>query len=365
MEHGVFVWVVDMANRLVNDGYKVSVLHSIRENTPENWREKFDPKVELHHVQMSRSIDPVMDIKALIKLTKYIKNLNPDVIHTHSSKGGFLARAAGFILGKNKQLLYTSHAIHYPLIENPVKRKLYKYFEHIGYWLGGKIVACGKEEFEIIKKDITHGNTDRLLRISNGIDIQQLTAKDYAIKNEKIKVGVLGRISLQKDPKVFARIAHNIYQKRNDIEFIWIGGGEKEDVDLLESVGVSVTGMLDRSEALELLPSLDIYFQTSAYEGLSLALLEAQASGIPAVVTKIPGNDEVVQHADTGFVAATETELENYLEKLIDSEKLRIEMGKKAKNYTEEFFSLSAMADQYKAEYAKLLEEGQFIKQSA
>ncbi|MEE9327325.1 MAG: glycosyltransferase [Cocleimonas sp.] len=365
MEHGVFVWVVDMANRLVNDGYQVSVLHSIRENTPKNWREKFDPKVALHHVQMSRSIDPVMDTKALIKLTKYIKSLNPDVIHTHSSKGGFLARVAGFILGKNKQLLYTSHAIHYPLIENPVKRKLYKYFEHIGYWLGGKIVACGKEEFEIIKKDITHGNTDRLLRISNGIDIEQLTAKDYSVKNKKVKVGVLGRISLQKDPKVFARIAHRINQKRNDIEFIWIGGGEKEDVDLLESAGVSVTGMLDRSEALELLPTLDIYFQTSAYEGLSLALLEAQASGVPAVVTKIPGNDEVVQHKDTGFVAATEFELEKYLEELIDSEKLRIEMGEKAKNYTEEFFSLSAMADQYKTEYAKLVEEVPFIKQSA
>jgi len=357
MEHGVFVWVVDMANRLVKDGYRVSVLHSIRENTPKNWREKFDPKVELHHVQMSRSINPLMDIKALISLTKHIKHLNPDIIHTHSSKGGFLARAAGFILRRNKQLLYTSHAIHYPLIENPMKRKLYKYFEHIGYWLGGKIVACGKEEFEIIRKDITHGKTDRLLRISNGIDTEQLSTKDYSIKNIKTKVGVLGRISLQKDPKVFAKIAHQLNQERNDIDFIWIGGGEKEDVDLLESAGVHVTGMLDRSEALELLPTLDIYFQTSAYEGLSLALLEAQASGIPAVVTKIPGNDEVVQHANTGFVAASEDELGKYLEELIDSEQKRISMGKKAKNYTEEFFSLPAMADQYKSEYAKLVEK--------
>ncbi|MGK0271580.1 MAG: hypothetical protein ACI88H_002244, partial [Cocleimonas sp.] len=92
MEHGVFIWVVDMANRLVEDGYKVSVLHSIRENTPANWREMFDDRVKLIHVQMSRSIDPVMDIKALIGLTKNLKRLNPDIIHTHSSKGGFLAR---------------------------------------------------------------------------------------------------------------------------------------------------------------------------------------------------------------------------------------------------------------------------------
>ena len=121
MEHGVFIWVVDMANRLVEDGYTVTVLHSIRENTPENWREMFNSKVNLIHVQMSRSIDPIMDIKALISLTRHLKLLKPDIIHTHSSKGGFLARAAGAMLRKNKQLLYTSHAIHYPLIEQPIK----------------------------------------------------------------------------------------------------------------------------------------------------------------------------------------------------------------------------------------------------
>ncbi len=350
MEHGVFIWVVDMANRLVNDGYQVSVLHSIRKNTPQNWRTMF----ELIHVQMSRAIDPFQDLKALIGLVKNIKKLNPDIIHTHSSKGGFLARVAGFLLGRNKHLLYTSHAIHYPLIEQPLKRKLYKYLEHIGYWLGGTIVACGKEEFEIIKKDITHGNTSRLIRISNGIDISQLTPKDFSIKNKKVKIGVTGRISLQKAPWVFANIARNMNKKRDDVEFIWIGGGNDEDVKNLESAGVTVTGMLDRSDALSLVPTLDIYFQTSAYEGLSLALLEAQASGIPAVVTKIPGNDEVVQHAKTGYVGETEEVLAAHLENLIDSEALRVNMGKKAREYTEEHFSLPVMADQYKREYKRM-----------
>lgn len=354
MEHGVFIWVVDMANRLVQDGYRVSVLHSIRENTPENWREMFDDRVELIHVQMSRSIDPVMDVKALIGLTKNLKELNPDIIHTHSSKGGFLARLAGFFLRKNDRLLYTSHAIHYPLIQEPVKRKLYKYFEHIGYWLGGTIVACGKEEYEIIRKDITNDTGKRLIRISNGIDTSQLAPKDYSISNEKVKIGVVGRISLQKAPWVFADIAAKLNKQRDDIEFIWIGGGEEEDVTMLDKAGVQVTGMLDRKEALELIPSLDIYFQTSAYEGLSLALLEAQASGIPAVVTKIPGNDEVVQHGETGYVGENEEILTEFLVSLIDSKSDRQKLGQYAKKHTEENFSLTAMADQYKEEYKEM-----------
>ena len=355
MEHGVFIWVVDMANRLVEEGYRVSVLHSIREHTPKNWRDMFDERVELIHVQMTRSIDPVMDIKALLGLVKNLKHLSPDIIHTHSSKGGFLARVAGFLLRKNKRLLYTSHAIHYPLIQEPIKRKLYKYFEHIGYWLGGTIVACGKEEYEIIRKDITNGSGKRLIRISNGIDTAQLTPKDYSIKNEKIKIGVVGRISLQKAPWVFAEIAGKINKTRDDVEFIWIGGGEDDDVKMLSEAGVIITGMLDRGDALKLIPSLDIYFQTSAYEGLSLALLEAQASGIPAVVTKIPGNDEVVQHGETGYVGEDEEKLTAFLISLVDSEADRQKMGEYAKQHTEEYFSLSAMTDQYKDEYQKMV----------
>lgn len=354
MEHGVFVWVTDMANRLVNDGYKVTVIYSIREHTPPNWREMFDDKVDLVHVQMSRGIDPVQNGKALFGLVKQLKQLQPDIIHTHSSIGGFLARVAGFVLRKNDRLLYTSHAIHYPLIEQPVKRALYKSLEHIGYWLGGTIVACGKEEYEIIRKDITKGDSKRLIRISNGIDTEQLTPKDYSVKNEKVKAGVVGRISLQKAPWVFADVARKVNAKRDDVEFIWIGGGEKEDVDNLESAGVHITGMLDRKDALAMVPELDIYFQTSAYEGLSLALLEAQASGIPAVVTKIPGNDEVVQHGETGFVGENEEELQRHLEELIDSEELRLKLGKQSQQHTEDYFSLNVMADQYKEKYKEM-----------
>ena len=241
------------------------------------------------------------------------------------------------------------------MIQQPIKRKLYKYFEHIGYWLGGTIVACGKEEYEIIRKDITNNSGKRLIRISNGIDVSQLTPKDYSKKNEKVKIGVVGRISLQKAPCLFAEIASKLNKTRNDIEFIWIGGGEEEDVKMLNEAGVRVTGMLDRGDALKLIPSLDIYFQTSAYEGLSLALLEAQASGIPAVVTKIPGNDEVVQQGETGYVGENKEKLMTYLTLLIDSAEEREKLGMRAKQNTEQYFSLTAMADQYKSEYQKMV----------
>lgn len=354
MEHGVFIWVIDMANNLVENGYDVTVIHSLREATPENWRELFDSRVKLVHIQMGRAINPITDIKALFKITRQLKQIAPDVIHGHSSKSGVLARVAGFLLGQNKRTLYTSHAIHYPLIEQPLKRSIYKLLELVSYWMGGTIVACSKREYDIILEEITKGNAARLKCISNGIDLSQINAKDYSQpkpEGEKIRIGVLGRVSNQKAPWVFASIAKQLLAKHNNVEFIWVGGGEPEDEVPLKEAGVIITGFLDRDSAIQETAKLDIFLQTSLYEGLSLALLEAQAAGIPAVVSNIPGNDEVVQHEQCGFVGDDEAELAAFTERLIESAALREQLGTGARRYVQENFSFDAMGDQYKALY--------------
>jgi len=354
MEHGVFIWVIDMANNLVENGYDVTVIHSLRAATPENWRELFDSRVKLIHVQMGRAINPIIDIKALYKITRELKRIRPDVIHGHSSKSGVLARAAGFLLGQNKRTLYTSHAIHYPLIKQPLKRSIYKLLELVSYWMGGTIVACSKREYDIILEEITKGNASRLKCISNGIDLSQIEAKDYSCKkpiNEKIRIGVLGRVSNQKAPWVFASIAKQLLAKHDNVEFVWVGGGDPEDEIPLKEAGVIITGFLDRTSAIEETARLDIFLQTSLYEGLSLALLEAQAAGIPAVVSNIPGNDEVVVHAQCGFVGDDEAALTDFTEQLIESAVLREQLGTGARLYVQENFSFDAMGDQYKALY--------------
>lgn len=354
MEHGVFIWVIDMANNLVENGYDVTVIHSLREATPENWRELFDSRVKLIHIQMGRAINPVTDVKALFKITRELKRIGPDVIHGHSSKSGVLARVAGFLLRQNKRTIYTSHAIHYPLIKQPLKRSVYKLLELVSYWMGGTIVACSKREYDIILAEITNKNPARLRCISNGIDLDQIQVRDYSVakdEGEKVRIGVLGRVSNQKAPWVFASIAKQLLAKHANVEFIWVGGGEPEDEAPLKEAGVIITGFLGRDDAIKETAKLDIFLQTSLYEGLSLALLEAQAAGIPAVVSNIPGNDEVVQHEQCGFVGNNEAELASYTECLIESASLREELGSGARRFVKENFSFDAMGDQYKALY--------------
>jgi glycosyltransferase involved in cell wall biosynthesis len=220
--------------------------------------------------------------------------------------------------------------------------------------MGGTIVACSKREYDIILEEITNKNPARLRCISNGIDLSQIQVKDYSQKKpagDKIRIGVLGRVSNQKAPWIFASIAKQLLAKHTNVEFIWVGGGEPEDEAPLKDAGVIITGFLGRDDAIKETAKLDIFLQTSLYEGLSLALLEAQAAGVPAVVSNIPGNDEVVQHEQCGFVGNDETELAAYTERLIESAELREKLGSGARKYVEGNFSFDAMGDQYKALY--------------
>jgi glycosyltransferase involved in cell wall biosynthesis len=115
--------------------------------------------------------------------------------------------------------------------------------------------------------------------------------------------------------------------------------------------------MLSRADALKEVATLDIFLQTSRYEGLSLALLEAQVAGIPAVVTNIPGNDEVVQHQVTGYVANSRQELEQLTETLINSVVLRKTMGQAARRYAQQHFSFDCMGERYKRCYQHIAEK--------
>jgi glycosyltransferase involved in cell wall biosynthesis len=87
---------------------------------------------------------------------------------------------------------------------------------------------------------------------------------------------------------------------------------------------------------------LDIYVQTSRWEGMPVALIEAQVAGIPAVVTDVVGNRDVVVHGVTGFVGSDE-EIPGYLEQLRGDRKLREEMGAAARELAVAKFSMDTI----------------------
>ncbi len=114
---------------------------------------------------------------------------------------------------------------------------------------------------------------------------------------------------------------------------------------------MSCSGWVTRERALELTSQLDIYVQTSRWEGIPIALIEAQVAGIPAVVTDVVGNRDVVLHGVTGFVATNVEDMERYIAQLRDDPVLRARMGEAARKSASERFSMDAIFRQWLSVY--------------
>ena len=132
---------------------------------------------------------------------------------------------------------------------------------------------------------------------------------------------------------------------------MWIGGGE-DYCNLCELKNVMITGWLPRKEALQVLSQLDIYLQTSLWEGMPLSVIEAMLAGIPVIVRDAVGNRDVVEHGKTGFVASSPEEMLGFTQRLLIDSKLRLEMGKTAQTRARDRFCLGRLHREIKELYS-------------
>jgi len=334
LEGGVYTYFRDLSNFFGDDGIskniETTIVYSSNRKgiSSEKVNSEFSNGVNLIHLNMIREISPFQDLKSLFKLIKELKKINPDVIHLHSSKAGVLGRIAYFFLFKKKKVFYTPHG--YAFLRTDISkssRKLYSIIEKSFQRLfGGTIVACGDTEFEIAKKI----GPSKLVR--NGVDIPPIREYFLLHQNSKLTVGILGRITAARNPKLFNDIA----LKFPDFNFIWIGDGELSH--FITSENIKITGwIMDKNIVFEALNSIDIYLQTSLWEGLPIALLEAMVLEKPVIATNIIGNKDIVLHNKTGFLFDNIDELENYFE-ILKENKTRADFGKKALKRCEDLF---------------------------
>ena len=108
-------------------------------------------------------------------------------------------------------------------------------------------------------------------------------------------------IRAQKDPENFAEIAKEIIKKDSTISFTWIGDGDDELKNLIDA-GVEVTGWIDANYVKDKLLNSSIYLSTAKWEGMPISILEALACGLPTIAYNCPGNADIIQDRDIGYL---------------------------------------------------------------
>lgn len=299
MGGGVFTYIVDLANELVNS-YDMYIAYAVRKQTPQNYKDYFDKRIHLIEVKnFGRAIDPAKDIAAFFEVKKMAAEIKPDVIHLHSSKAGVIGRVA---FNGEIPMFYTPHGYSF-LMENykPMKRRMFKLIESVCAKRNCTTISCSVGEHQESLKLTKHATY-----VNNGINMAEL--QEIIDKTEKVEhpftVYTLGRICYQKNPTLFNEIAESL----PDVKFVWIGDGELRDQ--LTSENIEITGWADRSTAIRYAVNADVFLLPSRWEGLPISLLESMYMKKACVVSNVIGNRDVIHNDENGFVC---TKVEDFV----------------------------------------------------
>lgn len=335
---GIYNYLLDLTNKMVNE-YDIVIVYSLREQSPSNFVKEFDPRIKfIKSKYMQRKIG-FNDLKALLEIKEIIKNEKPDIVHCHSSKAGFIGRMATNT--KKIKTFYTPHGYSFLMEDSSrLKRFIYRSIEKICTLNHSVIVACSKGEYEESLK-----LTKRATYVSNGVNLEKLKKyipdKIKQINTKKLTFVTTGRISYQKNPELFNKIAEYFPQ----IKFIWVGTGDLEDK--LTSKNIEITGWKNRDELMEILNKSDVFILPSLWEGLPISLLEAMALKKPCIVSNVIGNRDVISNENNGFVCNNLNEFIEVIKNIQDNKYNLEKISENAFNDIKNIYNTEVMCEKY------------------
>jgi len=223
---------------------------------------------------------------------KAIKELKPDVLHAHLEVLEILYYARESLDGI--KLLFTCHNPPEMLIgdQRPKERDACRYLlDHNDL----QIIALHEDMAKQIDRMFAIDNT-KVIR--NGIVFDKFRnierskeeiRKDLSIPENARVIGQVGRFAYQKNPEFTIAVFNELLKKEPNSYLLLIGRGkmEKELRKQAESLGISdhVRFLISRDDIPELLKAMDVFILPSRFEGLGIVLIEAQAAGLPCVVS--------------------------------------------------------------------------------
>jgi glycosyltransferase involved in cell wall biosynthesis len=262
---------------------------------------------------MVRQIRPWRDLRALVSLTVLLRKLKPAIVHTHSSKAGILGRLAARLAG-TPIIIHSIHGFGFTRYQHPLLRQALQVLERLAARFTTRFFAVSEANR---RQGVSLGlfSADQCAVIRSGVDLDALrkVRVDVRLKKQELGldpgtpvVGMVAPFKPQKAPLDFVRMAALVHQARPDAQFLLVGDGElratiEAERDRLGlSAVLSLTGW--RRDVAEIMRCLDVFVLTSLWEGLPRVYLEALASGVPVVGTRVDGAPEVVRDGITGYL---------------------------------------------------------------
>lgn len=316
---------------------------------------KFYPDARMNKLFYNRFYEDIMDWK-------------PDIVHSQTEFTMFI-QAKKIAKDLDIPLLHTYHTVyedytHYFSLNKKIGKELAKQFtKQIIKNTDGVVVPTNK-----IYNLLTEYNIHEDIYVApTGINVNKLSECDdfdirsgYKIPEDKHIVLFLGRIGKEKNITEILQYLENI--NRDDIVFIIAGAGpflsELKDICSNSKIRdrLIFTGMIDSSKVGNFYSKADVFVSASTSETQGLTFIESMACSTPIICRHDDCLDGVLIEGKTGFGYDTEEEFIDYLNQILDNEKLRDKMGKNCKQLVDENYTEDSFANKIEKIYKKVIE---------
>jgi glycosyltransferase involved in cell wall biosynthesis len=314
--------------------------------------------------RMREVLSPADDLRVYVALVRLIRRERFAIVHTHSSKGGFLGRAAAFLC-RTPIAVHTIHGFSYHEFMPRPRRALYLLLERMVRPMTDAFLAVAPQVArEAVEQRVAPPGGVRV--VPSGVELDEIegtpdpTVRDeLGVPADAPLIGMVARLEFQKAPVDFVRMAAKVRATHPGARFVIVGDGSLADQVRAEArrLGVDVTFTGFRADATRITGALDVFVVSSLYEGLGRSLTEALAAARPVVATAVNGVVDLVEPGATGLLAppADPDALARNVAWLLDNPDAAHRMGQAARERVLRLFHPSVMCRCIEETYEQLL----------
>ncbi|MBM4031038.1 MAG: glycosyltransferase family 4 protein [Planctomycetes bacterium] len=319
---------------------------------------------------MRRAIHPLRDWATVRALRRIVREIRPDIVHTHSSKAGILGRYAARA-ERVPVVVHTIHGLPFHPYERGWRNALYRWLERKAARWSHKIVCVAEA---MTDQAVAAGVADRakFVTVYSGMETEAFLDCDWqrramryrlGIRDDEFVIGKIARLFELKGYEYVIEAARRIRDAHPNVRFLFVGDGvlRKPLEDQAKRLGVRdwilFAGLVPASQVPTYISAMDALVHASLREGLARVLPQALLAGKPVVSFDVDGAREAVTHGETGYLVPPKSidGLVASLCELIENPARAAAMAAKGRELCRERFRWQTMVSQLDALYRQLL----------
>jgi glycosyltransferase involved in cell wall biosynthesis len=322
--------------------------------------------------ESQRSLHPLRDWRCYRKLIAMLREIKPEIVHTHSSKAGVLGRAAATKLGI--PVVHTIHGASFHYGQSAVTQRIYIAAEKWAARRCAKLISvCDAMTDQYVAAGIAE--REKFVTIYSGMEVEPFlhpprppeeVRRELGITGDQIVVGKIGRLFHLKGHEFLIRAAPEVIRRCPQVRFLLVGDGilrQQYEADIAR-LGLTdhfvFTGLVPPARVPELIHAMDVVVHTSEWEGLARVLPQGLIAGKPVVSYDVDGAREVVLPGETGYLLPPQSveELATAISELAGDSELRNRLGQTGRERFTNQFRHETMTAQIREVYQAVLSDG-------